>query len=32
MHNLSKILTEYHDNLQGNYIEIFDEISLAIDH
>ena len=30
MHNLSKILCEYHEDLQGNYIEIFDEISVAI--
>jgi hypothetical protein len=30
MHNLSKTLSEYHEALQENYIEIFDEISLAI--
>jgi ATP-dependent helicase/DNAse subunit B len=32
MNDLSKILREYHENIQGNYMEIFDEISLAIDH
>jgi hypothetical protein len=30
MHDLSKTLCEYHEALQGNYIEIFDEISVAI--
>lgn len=32
MLNLSLILSEYHEKLQDNYMEIFDEISLVIDN
>lgn len=32
MENLSMILTEYHESLKRNYIEIFDEISSLINH
>ena len=32
MQELTKILNEYHEDLKENYMEIFNEISLAIDH
>lgn len=31
MQNLSTILSEYHEVLKGNYMEIYDEISLVLD-